>query len=172
MGIKSNSPAAYYFNVFTASGHDAGNPSPGPVEPHISATGGSIATSGDYKIHTFTSSGTFVVATDVIAPNGTIEYLIVAGGGGGGNHAAGGGGGGGFRTNVPGATSGRQSSAEPSYTLTEAGTYTVTVGDGGGIGITPFPVLEYGSSKDDFGLLIARRPIGYILFEYLGWICD
>ena len=30
MGLKSNHPAAYYFNVFGASGHDAGNPPPHP----------------------------------------------------------------------------------------------------------------------------------------------
>ena len=56
------------------------------------ASGGSVATAGDYKIHTFSSSGDFVVSqlgTD-------IDYLIIAGGGGGGwsNGGVGGGGGG------------------------------------------------------------------------------
>ena len=56
------------------------------------ASGGTVTTSGDYKIHTFTSSGNFVVSnvgTD-------IDYLIIAGGGGGGwsNGGVGGGAGG------------------------------------------------------------------------------
>ncbi len=45
----------------------------------FSATGGTITTSGDYTIHTFTSSGDFVVSG-----SGEVEYLVVAGGGGGG----------------------------------------------------------------------------------------
>ena len=59
----------------------------------IFATGGVITTSGDYRIHTFTSSGTLTVTS---APVGsTVEYLVVAGGGEGG---LGGGGAGGMRT--------------------------------------------------------------------------
>ena len=53
------------------------------------ATGGSIVTSGDYKIHTFTSSGNFVFSA---GKNKDIEYLVVAGGGGGSGHLGGGGG--------------------------------------------------------------------------------
>ena len=62
----------------------------------------------------------------------SIEYLVVAGGGGssGGNDAPGGGGAGGFRTNVSGATSGGGASAEPSMTLTQGQSFTVTVGAG------------------------------------------
>src|SRR6056300_1023574 len=53
----------------------------------ISATGGTVTTSGDFKIHTFTGDGCFVVAT---AGSGTpaepsvVDYLVVAGGAGGG----------------------------------------------------------------------------------------
>jgi hypothetical protein len=54
----------------------------------FTATGGTITTSGGYRIHTFTSSGTFTPST-----SGTVEYLIVAGGGGGANYGAGGAGG-------------------------------------------------------------------------------
>ena len=58
------------------------------------ATGGTITTDGDYKVHTFTSSGTFTVSS---APD-YVHYLVVAGGGGGGGHTHGGGGGaGGYR---------------------------------------------------------------------------
>jgi hypothetical protein len=51
----------------------------------IIATGGTITESGDYKIHTFTSDGTFTV-TNKGKPTGsnTVDYLVVAGGGGGG----------------------------------------------------------------------------------------
>jgi hypothetical protein len=57
----------------------------------IAATGGTVTTSGNYKIHTFTQSGSFAV-TD--APTGaTAEVLIVGGGGGGGISLGGGGGG-------------------------------------------------------------------------------
>jgi len=66
----------------------------------VTATGGTIATSGNFKIHTFTSSGTFSVS-DAGDANGsnTVEYLIVAGGGSGAASYGGGGGAGGFRIN-------------------------------------------------------------------------
>jgi len=80
----------------------------------IQATGGTITTSGSYKIHTFTTSGTFNVTT----PGSLSEFLIVAGGGGGGSAHGGGGGGGGLIYD----------NSEPFLTATS---YTVTVGGGG-----------------------------------------
>ena len=77
----------------------------------ISATGGTITNADGYKIHTFTSSGTFTMIT-----GGDVEYLIVAGGGGGGSVHAGGGGAGGVLFGTI--------SKSP-------GSYTVTVGNGG-----------------------------------------
>ena len=56
------------------------------------ATGGSIATSGDYKIHSFTSSGTFEITT--LGDDAVVEYLVIAGGAGGGAGWNSGGGGG------------------------------------------------------------------------------
>ena len=51
----------------------------------VVASGGSITTSGDFKIHTFTSGGTFSVSqAGNAAGSNTVEYLIQAGGGGGG----------------------------------------------------------------------------------------
>ena len=47
------------------------------------ASGGSVETDGDYKIHTFTSTGNFVVTSPGITDN-TIQYLMVGGGGLGG----------------------------------------------------------------------------------------
>ena len=52
---------------------------------YMDASGGTITTSGNYRFHKFTSSGTFTVNT--VASGGastTVDYLIVAGGGAGG----------------------------------------------------------------------------------------
>ena len=85
----------------------------------IAATGGTITTDGDYKVHTFNSSGTF--APTSVSGMGVVEYLVIAGGGGGGGNSAasggGGGGAGGFRTAIGFAVSVQN--------------YTVTVGAGG-----------------------------------------
>ena len=82
----------------------------------FSATGGTVTTysSGgiNYKVHTFTSSGTFIVQS-----SGTVEYLVIAGGGSGGGQHGGGGGAGGYRT-------------APNFPVT-ATSYTITVGGGG-----------------------------------------
>ena len=46
------------------------------------ATGGTITTNGDYKIHTFNSNGTFTVSgIGNSAGSNTFEYLVIAGGG-------------------------------------------------------------------------------------------
>jgi hypothetical protein len=73
-----------------------------PVPRFVAATGGTITTCGNYKIHSFTGPGTFTV-TDAGNPEGstTVDYLVVAGGGGGGSYGAGGGGAGGYRESVP-----------------------------------------------------------------------
>ena len=60
----------------------------------ITATGGTITTCGDFKIHKFTGPGTFCVSA---GSGASVDYLVVAGGGGGGSRAGGGGGAGGFR---------------------------------------------------------------------------
>ena len=96
--------------------------------PSITSSGGSISTVDGWKIHTFTSSGTFTVSDDVI-----IEYLLVGGGGAGGwvrngdtsgvlCGLAGGGGGAGAVT---------ENTKEIS-----AGSYTITVGSGGSYTVT------------------------------------
>ncbi len=94
MGIKSNRSAAYYFNVFGASGKDAAGAPPHPIP--ISATGGTKATPGDgYVYHLFSPAdpGNFVIASG----NKEMDVLIVGGGGGGGYDRGGGGGAGAFR---------------------------------------------------------------------------
>ena len=103
----------------------------------ISATGGTITTSGDYKIHTFTGDGCFVVAT---AGSGTpvepsvVDYLVVAGGGGGGSSwRSGGGGAGGYREAKTGNNGCHTASplATPTGVTLSATTYPITVGSGG-----------------------------------------
>ena len=67
--------------------------------PFVTATGGTITTSGNFKIHTFTGPGTFTV-TNAGSPSGsdTVDYLVVAGGGAGAStYRSGGGGAGGVR---------------------------------------------------------------------------
>jgi len=64
----------------------------------ITATGGTVTTSGNDKIHTFTGPGTFCVAgTAACAANNLVSYLVVAGGGGAKGDYGGGAGAGGFR---------------------------------------------------------------------------
>ena len=69
------------------------------AENFITATGGTITTSGNCKIHTFTGPGTFCVsAISTTAEHNTVSYLVVGGGGGAGARwHSGGGGAGGFR---------------------------------------------------------------------------
>jgi hypothetical protein len=87
---------------------------------NVVASGGTVTTFSNYKIHTFNNSGTFTLSS---APSGvTFDFLMVAGGGGGGTgngnnsaHPAGGAGGLIYRTG---------------QSLT-AGTYPIVVGAGG-----------------------------------------
>ena len=68
----------------------------GAGEAFVTATGGTITEEGDFRIHTFTSPGTFAVSGIATEPtNNEVSYLVVAGGGGAGSH--GGSGAGGFR---------------------------------------------------------------------------
>ena len=64
-----------------------------------SATGGTVTTSGNDKIHTFTGDGNFVVASvgNSVGGGDKVSYLVVAGGGGGHGGGGSGGGAGGFR---------------------------------------------------------------------------
>jgi len=103
------------------------------------ATGGTITTSGDFKIHTFTGPGTFCVSA-VGAPTNTADYLVIAGGGGGGYCMGGGGGAGGYRESGGTASGcytvsplGSSPSPVAALTLAVQG-YPITVGAGGGGG--------------------------------------
>ena len=98
---------------------------------YIAATGGTIATSGDFKIHTFTGDGCFVVSCGGNpAGNDKVDYLVVAGGGAGCN--SGGGGGGGFREGRDIAPSYTASPlVSPTGLTITATTYPIVVGAGG-----------------------------------------
>jgi hypothetical protein len=94
---------------------------------YITATGGTITTSGDYKIHTFTADGCFSVScAGNPAGSDSVDYLVVAGGASGGHGCSGGGGGGagGYRTSFP--SPGCNAGAFP----IAAQTYPITVGAG------------------------------------------
>ena len=113
---------------------DSSNPNDIETLPeYVAATGGTVTTSGDYKIHTFTGPGTFTVSA-VGNPIGssTVDYLVVAGGGGGGYEGAGGAGG--YRES--------SGTASGSYSVSPLGSgvsalpvsvqgYPITVGGGG-----------------------------------------
>lgn len=93
---------------------------------YTTATGGTVSTDGDYKVHTFTSSGTFTVTQ--VGTDNTVEYLVVAGGGGGGSDRGGGGGAGGMRSSYN--STGGGCSQEGNLVVAAQG-YTVTIGGGG-----------------------------------------
>ena len=102
----------------------------------IAATGGTITTCGNYKIHTFTGPGTFTVTQTATLPaNNIVDYLVVAGGGGGQGGRVGGGGGGGFReSKAPGAPWTASPLASSTSLPVLATAYPVTVGAGGSAG--------------------------------------
>jgi hypothetical protein len=100
----------------------------------IVATGGTITCCGDYKIHTFTSDGTFTICTAPTPANNNVDYLVVAGGGGGGSSRSGAGGAGGFRESYNPATSGTYTAsplATPTSLPVSVTSYPITVGGGG-----------------------------------------
>ena len=109
----------------------------------ITATGGTITTSGNFKIHSFTSPGTFCVSSiSTCTAENTVGYVVVAGGGGGGTNGAGGGGGGGYREgrNVPidNFTASPLVANAPTNALTITATgFPITVGAGGAGATTP-----------------------------------
>ena len=117
-----------------------------------SATGGTITTDGDYKVHSFTSNGTFTPSAD-----GYVEYLVIAGGGGGGrgaeyNSVNAGGGAGGYLAGM--------------YQVTKDTDYAIVVGDGGA-GSTysnisaPWGVIgDNGDDSTAFGLTAVGGGLG------------
>ncbi len=126
----------------------------------ISATGGTITQSGNFKIHTFTGPGTFTVCNVGSAcGSNTVDYLVIAGGGGGGNgsYAGGGGGAGGYRESS-GAASGCYSrsplGACVSALPVSVQGYPIAVG-GGAAAITPPTRSGCSGSNSSFSTIIS-----------------
>jgi len=128
----------------------------------ISATGGTITTSGDFKIHTFTGDGCFVVSQAPVGSAPGVDYLVVAGGAGGGGDGAGGGGAGGFRVSnslsLPAPTTSPLASS-CGLTVT-ATTYPVTVGGGGTAGVYS-PASDGGQGSNSVFSTITSAGGGY-----------
>ena len=122
-------------------------------ENYITATGGSITTSGNCKIHTFTGPGTFTVCSvATTAANNVVSYMVVAGGGGGGSYA-GGGGAGGFREVKSPVTPYTASPLDgypsaPNRVTVTATSFPITVGGGGAKG-SPSTGSPAGSRADN-----------------------
>ena len=101
------------------------------------ATGGTTSTDGDYKVHVFTSPGTFEVVSASNDPaENVVQYLIVGGGGGMGYGYGGAGGAGGYRAYGCGPSPLQAPAAIP----TPVTTYPISVGAGGaGSPVVPGP---------------------------------
>jgi hypothetical protein len=122
--INSTSGEAYVCTDATTDENVWANVGSGTGEirynPYMVATGGAeVVTSGNYKYHIFTGTGSFVVTTQ--ADSATFDFLVVAAGGSGGTTSgtgtSGGGGAGGYRLFT-------------SQTRPTAASYTVTIGAG------------------------------------------
>tara|TARA_Y100001938_G_C8053464_1_gene413145 strand:- start:57 stop:1514 length:1458 start_codon:yes stop_codon:yes gene_type:complete len=106
--------------------------SPTGSSAFITATGGTITTSGDYKIHTFTGSGCFALTAGTSAPNNKVSYMVVAGGGGAPYQQGGGGGAGGFREGKCSSDPYADSPLDSGTAITVTSqTYPIAVGAGG-----------------------------------------
>jgi hypothetical protein len=121
-----------WVNVQDSTSNERGN-------PYLVATGGTISTCGNYKIHTFTGPGTFTVCrVAVCSADNNVEYVVVAGGGSGAakgpGDAGGGGGAGGFRFATPSLAPltfpGKPLNAPAGVPVTATG-FPITVGAGG-----------------------------------------
>ena len=120
------------------------------------ATGGTVTTTGNFKVHTFTGDGCFVVSqlgNSPAVPTGgptNVDYVVVAGGGGSGSgspvgRGGGAGGAGGFRTTFP------SPSCNAGAFPVSVQTYPITVG-GGGTG-NPAPVANRKGSNSVFSTI-------------------
>jgi len=100
----------------------------------VTATGGTVTTTGDFKVHVFTGDSNFVVScAGSAAGSQKLDYLVVAGGGGAGGDGGAGAGAGGFRVSnsysLPSPTMSPLSN--PTGITAAAQTYPITVGGGG-----------------------------------------
>jgi len=110
-----------------------------PTEAFMAATGGTVTTDGNFKVHAFTGPGTFCVsAVGNPAGSDSVDYLVVAGGGGGGGECvnsggASGGGAGGLRIGAVSPSSCHSPLVTTGLPVT-ATSFPITVGGGGTAG--------------------------------------
>jgi len=119
---------------------ESGLQSEAPGPEFIAATGGTVTTvCTNFKVHTFTSPGTFTVTNaGNSAGSNKVSYLVVAGGGGSGRYYGGGGGGGGFRESKSPDTPYTASPLDETNGLSVTATsFPITVGAGGATVATP-----------------------------------
>ena len=131
----------------TASPSPVSIPSPSGSCSSSRATGGTVTTSSEYTIHTFTSSGTFEVTDSTLT---AVDALVVGGGGGGvagGDANDGGGGGGGGAV------------LSASGMIVSKRDYSITVGDGGNGEISLGTLATYGDSSEFHGLIASGGSI-------------
>ena len=138
---------------------DSGLQDEAPGPQYITATGGTILTSGDFKTHVFTGPGTFTVcSTGNAAGSTSVDYLVVAGGGSGGSgngpNGGGGGGAGGFRLSnsysLPAPTT--SPLANPTGITVTAQGYPITIGGGGAPGGPSCSMGNNGTPSTALGL--------------------
>jgi hypothetical protein len=119
---------------------DSGLQSELPTAQYVTATGGTVTCSGDFKIHTFTGPGNFCVSCAGNAAGSTeLEYIVVGGGGSMpginyNNSPAAGGGAGGFRFASPSlapATYPAKPLAAPAGLTASVASFPIVVGAGG-----------------------------------------
>jgi len=116
----------------------------------VAATGGTVTTCGDFRIHTYTGPGTFCVSCKGNpAGSTTVDYLVIAGGASGGTRYSGGGGAGGYRFS-DGTASGCYSAGPAplgaSALPVSVQSYPITVGGGGaGVSESPAPTCKVGN---------------------------
>ena len=103
----------------------------------VASGGNTVATCGDFKVHTFTGPGTFCVSSvGNAAGSNTVSYVVVAAGGGGGGSSnaniSGGGGAGGYREGlgINDSFTGSPLRAPTGVPVTATG-FPITVGAGG-----------------------------------------
>jgi hypothetical protein len=124
----------------------------------IAATGGTITTCGNCKVHTFTGPGTFAVsAIALCAANNKVSHIVVAGGAAGGSGDNGGGGGaGGFReakSPVTPYTASPLDGGSPNAITVTAASFPITVGSGGASNTAPPPVAGGNGSPSIFSTI-------------------
>jgi len=135
------------------------------TSPFIAATGGTVTTCGNCKIHTFTGPGTFCVSCAGIGCNSIVSHLVIAGGGAGAtkkggsdSYASGGGGAGGYREVknpvTPYTASPLDGYSTPANRVTVTVTsFPITVGAGGASVPTPSSAIGNNGSNSIFSTI-------------------